>query len=82
MSPTPLLFIGDSPDLRTGLGRIGRDLASLCCQLPQFRVGFLGRAGIVQYPQGRATLTLSHILPTHGLFHRIAARLASNPAAF
>src|SRR5574342_263773 len=45
MKPTPILFFGDSPDLRSGLGRVGRDLASLCATLPQLRVGFLGRAG-------------------------------------
>ena len=36
----------------------------------------LGRAGLVQYPQGRPTLTLSHNLPTRGLFQRMVARLA------
>jgi hypothetical protein len=40
------------------------------------RYEVLGRAGIVQYPQGRATLTLSHNLPTRGLFQRMVARLA------
>lgn len=45
MSQTPLLFFGDSPDLQTGLGRIGRDLASMASSLPEFRVGFLGRGG-------------------------------------
>ena len=42
---TPILFLGDSPDLRTGLARIGRDLSCLTCSLPEFRVGFLGRGG-------------------------------------
>lgn len=46
MTPTPLLFLGDSPSLQTGLGRIGRDLAARASSLPQFRVGFLGRGGI------------------------------------
>jgi len=46
MKQTPILFLGDSPDLRTGLGRIGRDLASLCASLPEFRVGYLGRGGM------------------------------------
>lgn len=41
----PILFLGDSPDLRTGLGRIGRDLATLLCRAPEFRVGYLGRGG-------------------------------------
>lgn len=42
---TPILFLGDSPDLRTGLARIGRDLACLTSSLPEFRVGFMGRGG-------------------------------------
>lgn len=45
MTQTPLLFLGDSPDLQNGLGRIGRDLACLATRLPQFRVGYLGRGG-------------------------------------
>jgi glycosyltransferase involved in cell wall biosynthesis len=45
MKPTPILFLGDSPDLHTGLGRIGRDLAVLTSSLPEFRVGYLGRGG-------------------------------------
>ncbi len=46
MTPTPLLIIGDGPSLKTGLARIGRDLASLTAQLPEFRVGYLGRGGL------------------------------------
>ena len=46
MKPTPLLFLSDSPYLPTGLARITKDLASLCSQLPEFRVGALGRGGI------------------------------------
>jgi len=41
------------------------------------RYEFLGRAGIVRHPQGRATLTLAPNLPTHKLFERIVAKLAS-----
>lgn len=41
----PILFLGDSPDLRTGLARIGRDLACQVASLPEFRVGYLGRGG-------------------------------------
>lgn len=41
----PILFVGDSPNLKTGLGRIGRDLATLTAQLPEFRVGYFGRGG-------------------------------------
>jgi glycosyltransferase involved in cell wall biosynthesis len=46
MQPIPILFLGDSPNLHTGLARIGRDLASLVAGLPQFRVGYLGRGGV------------------------------------
>lgn len=42
----PLLFLGDSPDCLTGLGRITRDLAVLASQWPEFRVATLGRGGI------------------------------------
>ena len=41
--PIPILFLGDSPSLRTGLARIGRDLATQLARLPQYRVAFLGR---------------------------------------
>lgn len=44
-APTPILFLGDSPNLRTGLGRIGRDIALATSRMPEFRVGFLGRGG-------------------------------------
>lgn len=43
---TPLLFLNDAPDHHTGLARIGRDLASLACTLPEFRVGYLGLGGV------------------------------------
>jgi glycosyltransferase involved in cell wall biosynthesis len=43
MKQTPILFISDNPTLHTGLARIGRDLASLTCTIPDFRVGYLGR---------------------------------------
>ena len=42
----PLLFISDAPECLTGLARIGRDLASLACTLPNFRVGYLGKGGV------------------------------------
>lgn len=50
--PIPILFYGDSADIRTGLGRIGRDLATLCSSLPEFRVGYygLGALGSRQLP--------------------------------
>lgn len=43
MSQIPLLILGDSPSLSTGLARIGRDIALLAARLPQFRVAYLGR---------------------------------------
>ncbi len=43
MKPTPLLIVGDNPRLPGGLSRICRDLATLACTLPEFRVGVLGR---------------------------------------
>lgn len=42
---TPLLVLSDSPDLRSGLARISRDLACIAAGLPEFRVGILGRGG-------------------------------------
>lgn len=46
MQPLPILFLGDSPSLRTGLARIGRYLASSVATMPEYRVGFLGRGGV------------------------------------
>lgn len=43
--PTPILILGDSPELPTGLARIGRDLALLLTRNPKFRVGYYGFAG-------------------------------------
>jgi hypothetical protein len=40
------------------------------------RYELLGRAGIVQYPNGRATLTLSQNLPARHLFQQLSAKLA------
>lgn len=45
MKQIPLLFLSDSPSLPTGLARITKDLAVLTQELPQFRVGVLGRGG-------------------------------------
>lgn len=52
LKPTPLLILGDAPDLGTGLSRIGKDLASLLSYMPEFRVGYLGRGGqpSIRYP--------------------------------
>ncbi len=43
--PVPLLILGDGPDQKTGLGRIGHDLAWLLSGMPEFKVGYLGRLG-------------------------------------
>lgn len=43
--PYPLLLMSDSPHLRSGLARITRDLATVACSLPDFRVGTFGRGG-------------------------------------
>ena len=50
--PIPLLILGDGPDLHTGLGRIGHDLAWLLSSMPEFRLGYLGRQsmGRAKYP--------------------------------
>lgn len=46
MTPTPILFLSDSPNLPSGLARITRDLACHVASLPEFRVGVMGRGGI------------------------------------
>ncbi len=43
--PVPIMLFGDNPALRTGLARIGRDLACRIARMPEFRVSFLGRGG-------------------------------------
>lgn len=50
--PIPILILGDGPDAKTGLARIGHDLAYLLCSMPEFRVGYLGRnsVGRARYP--------------------------------
>lgn len=45
MKQVPILFLSDSPELPTGLARITKDLAVLTSELPEFRVGVLGRGG-------------------------------------
>jgi len=48
----PILITSDAPELLTGLARDGRDLATLLCSMPEFRVAYLGRGGMGrrQYP--------------------------------
>jgi hypothetical protein len=40
------------------------------------RYELFSRAGIVQYPAGQATLTLSNNLPARGLFEQLGRYLA------
>jgi glycosyltransferase involved in cell wall biosynthesis len=44
--PTPILFLGDSPSAPSGLGRICRDLLVRLNEVPEFRVGVIGKGGI------------------------------------
>lgn len=39
----PILIVSDNPALQGGLSRMCRDLASLCCTLPEFKVAVMGR---------------------------------------
>jgi len=39
----PIMLVSDSPGQPTGLARLCRDLATLLCTMPQFRVAVLGR---------------------------------------
>ena len=41
----PILLLSDSPDSHSGLGRITRDIAIHISQMPEFRVGVMGRGG-------------------------------------
>ncbi len=57
--PIPLLFLGDSADSQTGLGRIGHDLAWLASSMPEFQVGYLGRGafGSARFPWAQYSFT-------------------------
>lgn len=46
MPQIPLMILNDAPDRIGGLSRIGRELASLICTWPEFRVAYLGRGGM------------------------------------
>lgn len=41
-----IAYLGDAPSLKSGLGRITRDLSALTAQLPEYRVACIGRGGI------------------------------------
>ena len=42
----PILFLSDRPEDFSGLARVTRDLASLTCTLPEFKVAVLGRGAV------------------------------------
>ena len=44
--PTPILVLGDSPDMQGGLSRITRDIAGQLARNPKFRVATLGRGAV------------------------------------
>lgn len=48
----PLLILSDRPEDHSGLARVARDIASLACTLPQFRVAVMGRGseGLRKFP--------------------------------
>ncbi len=46
MSGCPIMFLSDSVDSKSGLGRITRDIAVHASRLPEFRVATLGRGGL------------------------------------
>lgn len=41
-----LLILSDAPESTSGLSRVARDIASLACTLPEFKVALLGRGSI------------------------------------
>jgi len=45
MNSVPVLIYTDAPELRSGLGKIGRHIADLLTRMPEFRVGTFGRGG-------------------------------------
>ncbi len=61
----PILFVGDSPSLSTGLARIGRDLATQLTRLPQYRVAYLGRGLGAHTGQGIADSRLPFMQYTY-----------------
>lgn len=65
MSQLPILFVGDSPSLSTGLARIGRDLATQLTRLPQYRVAYLGRGLGAHTGQGIADSRLPFMQYTY-----------------
>jgi len=42
----PILILSDAPESTTGLGRVCRDLSTILCTMPEFRIGTLGRGAV------------------------------------
>lgn len=80
MIQTPILFISDSPSLQSGLARIGRGLACLCAEMPEFRVGYLGRGGIAskQIPIPQYTFPESQGFGDEALIDHVVRDFAGN----
>ena len=66
--------------IHTGAPRRKKSLKRTCLYVLKsattLRYEIFGRAGIVQYPAGRATLTLSRNLPARALFEKLGQKLA------
>lgn len=71
-----ILFFSDRPEDLSGLAKISRDLASLCCTMPEFKVGFLGRGsqGMSKFPW----TTFSYPESTGGWGHQYLAGVADD----
>lgn len=65
----PILILGDGPDQKTGLGRIGHDLAWVLSSMPEFKVGYLGRMafGRAKYPWTQYSFGLNEQWGEHRL---------------
>jgi glycosyltransferase involved in cell wall biosynthesis len=76
----PLLIISDSPDLRTGLSRISRDLACLASSMPEYRVGILGRGGIGsrQIPVAQYCYDVKHGFGDESLIQKVWSDFADD----
>jgi glycosyltransferase involved in cell wall biosynthesis len=59
---TPLMILSDSASLKTGLGRITRELAAHLVSMPEYRVATLGRGGL----GSRAVSSMQYTFPEVG----------------
>lgn len=80
MKQTPILVLSDSPDVRSGLARISRDLAAFTASLPEFRVGFLGRGGLGtrQMPVAQYQFDVRHGFGDEDILNRVWGDFAGN----